>query len=154
LNWARRARVLRPISQLARVGHGYHLRVTIEMDERVRTLLDGQCHAVMASVNGDGSPHTSPVWVVRDGDVLLFAVHANDGEASNLEREPRTSVTLLDVRDPSTTVDIQGVVEFIEDPEDSLKARFAQKYSDLETLPRSPDAQRLIGRLVPESVSD
>jgi hypothetical protein len=46
------------------------------------------------------------------------------------------------------------VVELIENPEPSLVGRFAQKYSHLKTLPSSPDARRLIGRLVPESVFD
>ena len=40
----------------------------IQLSESALRLVDGANYAVMATVNPDGSPQTSVVWVGRDGD--------------------------------------------------------------------------------------
>ena len=42
------------------------------LDDRVKGLLDGRPFAVLATLNPDGTPQTSVIWVARDGDVLSF----------------------------------------------------------------------------------
>ena len=44
----------------------------IPLSESALALLDGRNYAVLATVNADGSPQTSVVWVGRDGNDLLF----------------------------------------------------------------------------------
>jgi PPOX class probable F420-dependent enzyme len=68
-------------------------------DETVR-LLDGPNYAVVATVNPDGSPQTSVVWVGRDGADVLFSTVAGRVKHRNLLRDPRVSVTVLDAADP------------------------------------------------------
>ena len=41
--------------------------------EATLSLLDGKNYAVLATVNPDGSPQTSVVWVGRDGKYLLMS---------------------------------------------------------------------------------
>jgi hypothetical protein len=45
------------------------------LDDRVKGLLDGRLFAVLATLNPDGTPQTSVIWVARDGDVLVFSTH-------------------------------------------------------------------------------
>jgi predicted pyridoxine 5'-phosphate oxidase superfamily flavin-nucleotide-binding protein len=46
----------------------------VTLDEATRELLDGRNFATVATVNADGAPHTSVVWVARDGDTVVFSV--------------------------------------------------------------------------------
>jgi Pyridoxamine 5'-phosphate oxidase len=43
----------------------------IALSEAALRLLDGRNYAVLATVNPDGSPQTSVMWVGRDGRDLL-----------------------------------------------------------------------------------
>src|SRR5579859_4466940 len=53
-------------------------------------------YAVLATVNPDGSPHTSVMWVGRDGDDLLFSTLEGRVKHRNMLRDPRVSVTVID----------------------------------------------------------
>jgi hypothetical protein len=41
-------------------------------DERTRALLDGRSFATVATLGPDGAPQTSVVWILRDGEAVLF----------------------------------------------------------------------------------
>jgi len=45
----------------------------IPLSEATLRLLDGKNYAVLATLNPDGSPQTSAMWVGRDGGDLLFS---------------------------------------------------------------------------------
>ncbi|MFF4763282.1 pyridoxamine 5'-phosphate oxidase family protein [Streptomyces sp. NPDC001292] len=51
------------------------------LNDSVRALLDAPIPAVLATVNPDGSPQTSVVWVGRDGDDLLVRGRDEAGPA-------------------------------------------------------------------------
>ena len=44
-----------------------------ELSPAAAALLDGRNYAVLATVNPDGSPQTSVMWVGRDGSDVLFS---------------------------------------------------------------------------------
>jgi predicted pyridoxine 5'-phosphate oxidase superfamily flavin-nucleotide-binding protein len=46
--------------------------MTTSLPPMTRRLLDLSTYAALATVNGDGSPQSSVVWVRRDGDELLI----------------------------------------------------------------------------------
>src|ERR1700752_2785168 len=46
------------------------------LNEEIRRLLDGRHFAVLATINPDGGPQTSAMWVGRDGDEVLFSTVA------------------------------------------------------------------------------
>ena len=47
--------------------------MAISFNEETLRLLDGPNYAVLATINRDGSPHSSAMWVGRDGDDLVFS---------------------------------------------------------------------------------
>jgi PPOX class probable F420-dependent enzyme len=65
-----------------------------------RRLLDDVNPAVLATVNPDGSPQTSVVWVARDADVLLLSSAAGRRKVTNVERDARVSLAVYDRADP------------------------------------------------------
>jgi len=51
--------------------------VAVVLDETTRKLLDGKNFATVATVNPDGGPQASVVWILRDGDTVLFSAVAS-----------------------------------------------------------------------------
>ena len=70
------------------------------LNDEIRRLLDGRHFAVLATINPDGGPQTSAMWVGRDGDEVLFSTVAGRRKHRNLERDPRASVTVIDSEHP------------------------------------------------------
>jgi PPOX class probable F420-dependent enzyme len=125
----------------------------VVLDGRVKGLLDGRPFAVLATLNPDGTPQTSVIWVARDGDVLVFTTHDQRRKARNLIRDPRASVTVFAADDPYRTADIRGTVELVDDPDRRLSVELTRRYLDQDPPPDPPGSRRLIGRLTPEHVT-
>ncbi len=68
----------------------------IELNDEIRRLLDGRHFAVLATINPDGGPQTSAMWIGRDGDDVLFSTVAGRRKHRNLERDPRATVGIED----------------------------------------------------------
>jgi PPOX class probable F420-dependent enzyme len=71
----------------------------IPLNDEIRSLLDGRHFAVLATINPDGGPQSSAMWVGRDGDEVLFSTVKGRRKDRNLERDPRASVTVIDSED-------------------------------------------------------
>ncbi|WP_308433747.1 PPOX class F420-dependent oxidoreductase [Streptomyces hiroshimensis] len=125
----------------------------MEFNEETQKLLDGKNFATVATINRDGAPQTSVVWIARDGDTVVFSTTAGRLKARNLAREPRISLTVFDTENPYLSVDIRGTAELIEDPDKELPRRLSQKYLG-ENPPAEPDeVLRLIVRVTPQKVT-
>jgi hypothetical protein len=61
--------------------------VAVTLNEATRKLLDGRNFATVATLNPGGAPHTSVVWVAREGDTVLFSVTSRRQKARNLARD-------------------------------------------------------------------
>ena len=81
-----------------------------ELSEAARALLDGRNYAVLATVNPDGSPQTSVMWVGRDGSDVLFSTVEGRRKHRNMVRNPRVSVSVIDSADPENYVELRGRV--------------------------------------------
>jgi PPOX class probable F420-dependent enzyme len=123
------------------------------LDDRVKELLDGRAFAVLATLNPDGTPQTSVIWVARDGDALVFSTHDRRQKARNLRHDPRVSLTVFAADDPYRTADIRGTVELIDDPDRSLSIALTRRYLGQDPPPDPPGSRRLIGRLTPTHVT-
>src|SRR5260370_25764137 len=78
--------------------------------EATLRLLDGRNYAVLATVNPDGSPQTSAMWVGRDGDDLLFSTVEGRVKHRKMLRDPRGRVTVLGSAHPEKYRDALGRV--------------------------------------------
>jgi PPOX class probable F420-dependent enzyme len=125
----------------------------MNLNDDVKALLDGRSFAVLATLNADGTPQTSVIWVARDGDAIIFTTHDQRKKARNLRRDPRASVTVFAPDDPYRTVDIQGTVELVDDPDRTLSIELTRRFLGQDPPPDPPGSRRLIGRLTPERIS-
>ena len=121
--------------------------MAISFSEETLRLLDGKNYAVLATVNPDGSPQTSAMWVGRDGDDLLFSTVEGRVKHRNMLRDPRVSVTILDSADPENYVELRGRVSMTPDIGRQVDTALSWKYQGKDPDPDQPGAVRVIVRM-------
>jgi PPOX class probable F420-dependent enzyme len=127
--------------------------VAAAFDEATRDLLDGRTFATVATVNPDGGPQTSVVWILREGDTVVFSTTAGRRKARNLARDPRISVSVFDTGNPYHSVEIRGTAELVEDTGKSLPKALSRKYLGEDPPPEPDEVVRLIVRVTPDKVN-
>lgn len=127
------------------------------LNDEVRRLLDEPNMAVLATINADGSPQTSVVWISRDGADLVISSARGRRKDRNIQRDPRISLSVFDRSDPETYAEIRGRATVTEDPGRALAVRLAEKYegpgAGQAFLDLPPDVVRVVIRIVPEHVA-
>jgi PPOX class probable F420-dependent enzyme len=121
--------------------------MAITFNEATLRLLDGRNYAVLATINPDGSPHTSAMWVGRDGDDLVFSTVEGRVKHRNMLRDPRVSVSVLDSADPENYVEFRGRVSMTPDPDRLLHIQLSHKYDGTDPGEDRPGAHRVIVRM-------
>jgi PPOX class probable F420-dependent enzyme len=127
--------------------------MSISLSDATVALLDGKNYTVLATINPDGSPQTSVLWVGRDGNDLLFSTVAGRVKHRNMERDPRVSVTVLDSADPENYVELRGRVSMTPDVDRALDTRLSWKYDGRDPGEDRPGAVRVVVRMVVEKVT-
>jgi len=115
--------------------------------EATLRLLDGRNYAVLATVNPDGSPQTSVMWVGRDGDDLLFSTVEGRVKHRNMVRDPRVSVTVIDSADPENYVELRGRVVMTPDVGRRVDTGLSWKYDGKDPGEDRPGAVRVVVRM-------
>ena len=116
-------------------------------------LLKRPTFANLATLNADGSPHVTPVWVDFDGTHVLVNTARGRVKAKNLAREPRVALAIADPENPYRYLGIQGrVVELTEAGADAHIDKMANRYIGKDYPFRAPGEVRVIARIAPEKV--
>jgi PPOX class probable F420-dependent enzyme len=131
--------------------------MAVSLNEAVRKLVDEPNHAVLGTVNSDGSPQTSVVWVTRDGNDVLISTAAGRRKDRNMRRDPRVSLSVWDSGDPETYAEIRGLAAVTDDVGRELAVRLAEKYdgpgAGEEFLQLPPEVVRVVVRITPQHVA-
>jgi PPOX class probable F420-dependent enzyme len=127
-----------------------------ELPDDVRKALEAPNFWHLATVNPDGSPQSTTVWVhTRDGKIIVNTALGRK-KPRNLEREPRVALSWHETTDGGyKSASIQGrVVETITgDRAEKDIDDLAQKYIGQSPYPwRSPGEQRVTFVIEPEHV--
>ncbi len=116
-------------------------------------LLDDKNFAHVVTLQPDGMPQTTPVWIDRDGGVPVFNTAKGRAKHRNLVRDPRVALSVHDANNPYSYLQVRGRAELVEDGADDHIDRMAQKYLGKDTYPfRQPGEERILVRVVPEAV--
>jgi PPOX class probable F420-dependent enzyme len=121
--------------------------VAIALNDETRRLLDGPNYAVLATLNPDGGPQTSVMWVGREGDQVLMSTVAGRRKHRNIEHDPRVSVSVIDHEDPENYVELRGRATVEDDPGRAFDTSLSWKYDGRDPDPDQPGAVRLIVRV-------
>jgi PPOX class probable F420-dependent enzyme len=121
------------------------------LDDKSRSLLENKNFANVATVREEGDPHSAPVWVDVDGDMVLLNSAKGRAWPTNLERDPRVTITVQNLENPYEYTSIRGeVTEQTTDGADAHIDSLAKKYLDRDEYPfRRPGEERVIVRIRP-----
>lgn len=125
--------------------------MTATLPEAARTLVDGKDMAVVATVQPDGAPQLSVVWVTRDGDDLLFSTVHGRRKTDNIARDPRVSVLIYPEDNPYSYLEVRGTATLVEDVPGALIQELSRKYLG-RPYDEAPDSGRVIVRITPDRV--
>jgi PPOX class probable F420-dependent enzyme len=115
-------------------------------------LLEEPNFATVATLNADGSPQLSIVWIDWDGKNVVFNTAAGRAKPRNLERDPRASVLVVDRVDGYRWVAVRGRAEITTEGADAHIDEMARKYTG-EGWQARPGEVRLLVRIRPAHVS-
>lgn len=122
------------------------------LPEAARALLDRPEFATVATIEPDGQPHLSVVWVGRDGDDVLFSTLRGRRKATNLERDARATVLVYPADDPYRYLEIRGTATLEDDPDASLIDEMSHKYTGGPWTKVPADVDRVVVRVSPTKV--
>jgi PPOX class probable F420-dependent enzyme len=80
------------------------------LEPGVRRLLGTTAVAHLATVLPDGSPHSVPLFVGAEGELIAIFTGPGTRKARNLRRDPRVALSLAPPDDPFTPVIVRGQV--------------------------------------------
>ena len=103
---------------------------------------------MLATLNADGSPQTSAMWVGHDGNDLLMSTLQGRVKYRNMLRDPRVSVTVHEAADPENYVELRGRAEITPDPGSQMDRQLSWKYDGKDPGPDPPGAVRVVVRVV------
>ncbi len=122
-------------------------------DAPVAALLEAPNHAVISTLNQDGSILSAVAWISLENGEL--AVNSAEGRQwpGNLDRDPRVTVVVMDATNPYEYVEIRATASGSTDDADDHIDRLAQQYIGQEKYPfRTPDEVRRKYVITPERV--
>ena len=125
-----------------------------ELTEQAKKLLDGKNFACVATIMPDGSPQVTPVWVDREGDIIVINVTETRQKYRNLKRDPRVALCVFDIANPYSKVLIRGkVIEFTSKGAEEGIDNLSMKYHGRKYDYHRADQPRVIMKIQPEHVT-
>ncbi len=120
-----------------------------------RDLIAKKVLAHVASLDADGSPNVSPVWVELEGDDLVINTALGRAKARNLASDARVAVSIVDPEDDHSIVTLRGsVVGFTTIGADEVIDRLAKKYLGVDSYPNRREGEvRVTVTIRPDRIS-
>jgi PPOX class probable F420-dependent enzyme len=77
-----------------RGGRAFRDPQVVQLPESARQLIESDALAHLATINPDGSPQVTCIWVGLDGDEIVSAHLTDQQKLRNVRRDPRIALTL------------------------------------------------------------
>lgn len=129
--------------------------MAITLNDAQKKYLADKNFGHIVTLNKDGSPQVSPVWVDFDGKHVIVNSEQSRLKVRNLKRDPRVSISILNGENPYEYIEIRGkVVEITAEGGSEGIDRLAKKYMGVDKYPfNKPEDVRVILKIVPEHVA-
>jgi PPOX class probable F420-dependent enzyme len=122
-----------------------------QLSEQHLALLRAKSFAAVATLNEEGAPQTSIVWIDTDGEHVVFNTTNKRAKAQHIRRDPRVSVVVFDSSDPYRYFEVEGVAELVEEGANEHINELSRKYRGKEF--HTPK-DRVIVRVTPRRIFD
>lgn len=122
------------------------------LSDAARALVDGKNLATVATIEPDGRPQQSLVWVTRDGDEVIFSTLVGRRKHTNLLHDPRLTLLITPADNPYTYLEIRGTATLGTEGAAELIDTLGVKYTGKPYTADGPDDVRVNVRVTPERV--
>jgi PPOX class probable F420-dependent enzyme len=118
-------------------------------------LFENQDVAHLATLNADGAPQVSTVWIGREEDDLVVVVTERSLlKARNMERDGRVAISIAGQENPYETLAMRGkVVELTTEGAEEYIDALTKRYMGKDSYPyRQPGEERVMAKIKLERV--
>ena len=103
----------------------------VALPDDLKTVLDSRAFAHLTTLDPDGAPQSSAMWIMRDGERIVFNTAEGRRKWRNLKNDPRVSISISKQDDPYNNWSIQGkVIEMRTSDGVEVIDALARKYLD------------------------
>jgi PPOX class probable F420-dependent enzyme len=115
----------------------------MQLSDEVRGVIEAGHLGHLVTVNRDGSPHVTIVWVGLDGDEIVIGKLMEDQKVRNIRRDPRVSLSIEaegSQHGMQNYLVVEGTADVVEGGAPELLQELAQTYVGPGTqFPPMPD---------------
>lgn len=128
--------------------------MSAHLPTQAKAWIDAHEFATIATIQPDGQPQLSVVWIAHDGDELLVSTVKGRRKHLNLERDPRATVLVSPRDNPNVYVEVRGTVTMTEEGGRELIDRLNRAYTGGERFTGDDgfDRVRVVVRITPHKV--
>jgi PPOX class probable F420-dependent enzyme len=125
----------------------------ITIPDSHRDILEKRSLAYVATVDADGTPQVTPVWIEYDGQYLIFNTARGRKKPRNMEARPQVGVTVQDPDNPYRYVGFQGrVISMSSEGAVAHMHHMSQKYTGQDYGALNASEERMIVKIEPTRV--
>jgi PPOX class probable F420-dependent enzyme len=130
------------------------MSVMSSANEKFLAILQGPHTGVLTTLFADGSPQSTPLWFLLDGDDILFSTTAGKQKLRNIASDARATFAVYNPTNDMSYVEVRGTIVVTEDPTANTRDRIVQKhgYADGSAFD-APGTQRFTLRLTPTKIT-
>jgi len=117
----------------------------IALPEELKSVIDGKSFAHLTTLDPDGAPQASAMWIMRDGDQIVFNTAEGRRKWRNMSSDSRVAISISPADKSYENWSIQGrVVEMRTSDGVAVIDQLAHKYLGREKYPwLTPDMVRV-----------
>lgn len=123
--------------------------------EKYTDLFEKKAFASLATVNSDGTPQVTPVWVDFDGKNVIVNSARGRRKDKNMSQNAAVSLSIMDPDNPYRYLEVRGrVAEITESGAEQHIDKMAKKYMGVDKYPyRQPGEVRVMYKIEPTHTS-
>lgn len=117
-----------------------------KLNDKAVALLKGKNFVYLATLNRDGSPQLTPLWVDTDGKNVVLNTAIGRAKERNVARDSRVAVAIHDMANPYSRVSLDGkVVKTIKGKKAEDHIDFlSEKYTGKKKYTKSSPAEKRV----------
>ena len=130
------------------------MSVMSSANETFLAILQGPYTGVLTTLFADGSPQSTPLWFLLDGDDILFSTTAGKQKLRNIARDARATFAVYNPTNDMSYVEVRGTIVVTGDPTANTRDRIVQKHGYVDgSAFDAPGTQRFTLRLTPTKIT-
>ncbi len=104
--------------------------MTVPLPDDLKAVIDGKNFAHLTTLDPDGTPQATAMWIDRDGDHIVFNTAEGRRKWRNLKNDPRVAISISPADAPYRNHSVVGrVVEMRTSDGRAVIDRLSEKYT-------------------------